>query len=138
MPYESLAQERYFNANRGKLEAQGVDVDEWNAASKGKKLHARKENKVAEEKKEHREVRKIEIEPSENGGFTVTHHNKPKMSKDSKAHSGMSIGYEEPEHHVFGKGEGHEMLAHVANHLGIDEKDGEENEDGVGKDGAED
>lgn len=38
MPYKSLAQERYFNANRGKLEAQGVDVDEWNAASKGKKL----------------------------------------------------------------------------------------------------
>ncbi len=38
MPYKSLAQERYFNANRGKLEAQGVNVDEWNQASKGKKL----------------------------------------------------------------------------------------------------
>ena len=38
MPYKSLAQERYFNANRGKLEKQGVNVDEWNAASKGKKL----------------------------------------------------------------------------------------------------
>jgi hypothetical protein len=38
MPYKSVAQERYFNANRGKLEAQGVDVGEWNAASKGKKL----------------------------------------------------------------------------------------------------
>ncbi len=35
MPYKSLAQEKYFNANRGKLEAQGVDVSEWNAASKG-------------------------------------------------------------------------------------------------------
>ncbi len=35
MPYKSLAQERYFNANRSKLEAQGVNVDEWNAASKG-------------------------------------------------------------------------------------------------------
>ena len=35
MPYRSLAQERYFNANRGKLEREGVDVDEWNAASKG-------------------------------------------------------------------------------------------------------
>ena len=42
MPYKSLAQERYFNANRGKLEAQGVDVNEWNQASKGKKLPARK------------------------------------------------------------------------------------------------
>jgi 8-oxo-dGTP pyrophosphatase MutT (NUDIX family) len=28
----------FFNANRKKLEAQGVDVDEWNASSKGKKL----------------------------------------------------------------------------------------------------
>ena len=41
MPYKSLAQERYFNANRGKLEAQGVNVAEWNSASKGKKLPKR-------------------------------------------------------------------------------------------------
>jgi hypothetical protein len=38
MPYKSVAQEKYFNANKAKLEAQGVDVNEWNAASKGKKL----------------------------------------------------------------------------------------------------
>jgi len=38
MPYKSVAQERYFNANKSKLEKQGVDVNEWNAASKGKKL----------------------------------------------------------------------------------------------------
>jgi len=38
VPYKSVAQERYFNANRAKLEKQGVDVDEWNAASKGKQL----------------------------------------------------------------------------------------------------
>jgi len=38
MPYKSLAQERYFNANRAKLESQGVNVDEWNEASKGKEL----------------------------------------------------------------------------------------------------
>ncbi len=41
MPFKSLAQERYFNANRDKLEAQGVNVDEWNQASKGLKLPAR-------------------------------------------------------------------------------------------------
>ena len=41
MPYKSLAQERYFNANKAKLERQGVDVDEWNAVSKGKKLPAK-------------------------------------------------------------------------------------------------
>lgn len=38
MPYKSDKQRRYFNANREKLEAQGVDVDEWNEASKGKDL----------------------------------------------------------------------------------------------------
>jgi hypothetical protein len=38
MPYESEAQRKYFNANRAKLEAQGVDVDEWNKASKGAEL----------------------------------------------------------------------------------------------------
>jgi hypothetical protein len=42
IPYASKAQEGYFNANRAKLEKQGVDVDEWNAASKGKKLPERK------------------------------------------------------------------------------------------------
>ena len=42
MPYKSLKQERYFNANRAKLEKQGVDVDEWNAASKGRKLPIKK------------------------------------------------------------------------------------------------
>ena len=45
MPYKSLAQERYFNANKGRLERQGVDVDEWNRSSKGKKLPARKGSK---------------------------------------------------------------------------------------------
>jgi hypothetical protein len=38
MPYASDKQRRYFNANRAKLEAQGVDVNEWNQSSKGKKL----------------------------------------------------------------------------------------------------
>jgi hypothetical protein len=37
-PYKSQAQEKFFNANKKKLEKQGVDVNEWNKASKGKKL----------------------------------------------------------------------------------------------------
>jgi hypothetical protein len=41
MPYASEAQRRYFNANRAELEAQGVDVDEWNASTKGKRLPKR-------------------------------------------------------------------------------------------------
>jgi len=38
MPYKSKAQAAFFNINKKKLEKQGVDVNEWNAASKGKKL----------------------------------------------------------------------------------------------------
>jgi len=38
MPYKSKAQAAYFNTHRKQLEAQGVNVDEWNAASKGKKM----------------------------------------------------------------------------------------------------
>ena len=41
MPYKSRAQEAYFNANRAKLERQGVNVGEWNTASKGMSLPPR-------------------------------------------------------------------------------------------------
>ena len=41
MPYKSRKQEAYFNANKDKLEKQGVDVNEWNQASKGKDLPER-------------------------------------------------------------------------------------------------
>jgi hypothetical protein len=38
MPYKSKAQAAYFNIHRKELERQGVDVDEWNTASKGRTL----------------------------------------------------------------------------------------------------
>lgn len=41
MPYLSKAQQGYFNANRAELEKRGVDVEEWNRSSKGKKLPAK-------------------------------------------------------------------------------------------------
>ena len=41
MPYKSKAQEAYFNIHRAELERKGVNVDEWNKASKGKKLPER-------------------------------------------------------------------------------------------------
>ena len=41
MPFVSKAQRGYFEANRGKLEHQGVNVGEWEAASKGKELPER-------------------------------------------------------------------------------------------------
>lgn len=83
-----------------------------------------------------KEIRKMEVEPAENGGFTVTHHFKESPSHSSK--SGMGMSYTPPEAHVFGPEDGHEMLAHVANHLDIpemvkQEKDEVDNDDGVGK-----
>ena len=45
MPYVSQAQERFFNANRTALEKKGVNVDEWNKSSKGKKLPKKKKKK---------------------------------------------------------------------------------------------
>lgn len=41
MPYASEAQRRYFHANKDKLQSQGVNVSEWDEASKGKKLPER-------------------------------------------------------------------------------------------------
>lgn len=41
MPLKSIKQRGFFNANKGKLEAQGVNVDEWNKSSKGLKLPMR-------------------------------------------------------------------------------------------------
>lgn len=38
MPYKSDAQRKFFNTNKSSLEKQGVDVDEFNSASKGMSL----------------------------------------------------------------------------------------------------
>lgn len=86
-------------------------------------------------------IERMEIRPSENGGFTVMHHMKPKMMKDRHSHAGMSMGMTEPQTHVFS--DGHEMLAHVANHLNVkemheEESDEKDNDDGVGEDGEYD
>lgn len=45
MPYKSEAQRKYFNVNRKKLEKKGVDVGEFNEASKGKKLPEKAKSK---------------------------------------------------------------------------------------------
>lgn len=45
MPYKSEAQRSFFHANRAKLEAQGVNVSEWDEASKGMKLPERAKQK---------------------------------------------------------------------------------------------
>jgi hypothetical protein len=56
MPFSSKAQEGYFNANRAKLEKQGVNVDEWNKASKGMKLPEKKKGFSHREQERKRNV----------------------------------------------------------------------------------
>jgi hypothetical protein len=51
MPFKSEAQRRYFEANKSKLEKQGVDVQEWEQASKGMKLPERAAKKATKKKK---------------------------------------------------------------------------------------
>lgn len=51
MPYKSDAQRKFFNANRDKLEKQGVNVDEWNEESKGLKLPERIRRRLKRKKK---------------------------------------------------------------------------------------
>lgn len=41
MPFKSQAQAGYFHTHKAQLERQGVDVDEWDAATKGKHLPER-------------------------------------------------------------------------------------------------
>jgi hypothetical protein len=51
MPYKSKAQEAYFNIHKTELEKQGVNVDEWNKASKGLKLPKKVNNLKAMKKR---------------------------------------------------------------------------------------
>lgn len=89
------------------------------------------------DKKEPKKLLRIEIEPAENGGHTVTHHFREGMGKDARSHSGISFHHEEPEKHVFGPHEGHEMLAHVANHLHVPEPEEDDADDGESGDEEE-
>ena len=45
MPYKSQAQAAYFHIHAKELARQGVNVSEWDKASKGKKLPKRKKKK---------------------------------------------------------------------------------------------
>lgn len=53
MPYESKAQAAFFNIHRKELEKKGVDVGEWNAASKGKSLPEHKKKAPGFGRKKH-------------------------------------------------------------------------------------
>ena len=50
MPYKSQAQRAFFNANKKELQKQGVNVEEWNKSSKGKKLPEKVKQKPSKKK----------------------------------------------------------------------------------------
>ena len=52
MPFKSEAQRRYFEANKAKLEKQGVDVKEWEESSRGLKLPERAPRRKPSKKKQ--------------------------------------------------------------------------------------
>lgn len=102
MPYESKAQQGYFHAHRAELEKQGVNVNEWDQASKGKKLPMKKDGTDAmttpkpksegkpkgEHKAEHKggdhpkgaELHSIETRKLHDGSFAHEHRYKDKKS----------------------------------------------------------
>lgn len=77
MPYESKAQAAYFNIHKAELEKKGVDVDEWNSASKGKQLPEHKMKDKKEEKKSHKKkkhgMKSSHIEYHGDGSATAKH-----------------------------------------------------------------
>lgn len=56
------------------------------------------------------DLQRLEIEPADNGGFTVTHHLKPKKHKPTKGEAPVT-DYQEPKRHVFSTHS--EMMAHL-------------------------
>jgi hypothetical protein len=51
MPFKSEAQRRYFEANKTKLEKQGVNVKEWEETSRGLRLPERAPRRKSAKKK---------------------------------------------------------------------------------------
>ena len=73
-----------------------------------------------------KELERIEIKKSDNGGHIVTHYHR---AVEHEGRFGIQTIPAEAEEHVFGSTEGHDMLAHVANALEIKEPKKEEEEE---------
>lgn len=50
-PFKSQSQRAYFYANRKKLEKQGINIEEWERSTKGKKLPKKVKKKKEGKKK---------------------------------------------------------------------------------------
>jgi hypothetical protein len=77
----------------------------------------------AEKRRSPKRLVKLEITKGKNGGHVVTHHH------ERKGQDGYPM-HEQPEEHVFGAGQGGEMMAHVAQHMGVQQEAPGDAEDG--------
>ena len=66
-----------------------------------------------------KEIESLHITPAKNGGYTVRHHYRRQVRKNSKAPSGIDYEYPEGEEHVFGPDDSHKVLTHVSKALGM-------------------
>ena len=79
-------------------------------------------------------VDEVRIKPDGEGGHHVTVHHK---AAERMGRYGVQSSYIEPTSKNFGSGEGHEMLAHVANTLQIPEQDEPEAKDNAKEEAKE-
>jgi hypothetical protein len=72
----------------------------------------------------------MSIAPAKNGGFTVTHHYKPRGQYATGKQGGFSMAMPASEDHVFGPNEHAALVAHIAKNLGLSQAREEEAEVG--------
>jgi len=73
------------------------------------------------------QLSELSITPGENGGHVITHHFRPAIAhKRGAASGGMSMAHIPSKQHIFGKGEGSQVLAHIAAALGMKQAAAEE------------
>lgn len=103
------------------LESSGSPLTAAQKSKMNSELHSdpsmghKKKGSKAMKKESAQKLDHMRITPAENGGHTVEHHYKVTMKGDS----GAFMAHHEPATHVFGKGEGKKMMAHLKEHLGI-------------------
>lgn len=79
-----------------------------------------------------KQLRRIEIEPSDNGGHTVTSHFKATPAKRSGAmNSGIYMEHSEPEMHTFGPKEHGAVISHISKALGLKSDEAEQRKEQV-------
>jgi len=72
----------------------------------------------------------MRITPAKNGGYTVTHQYKAAPAYKTGKLGGFSMSMPQSEEHSFGPGDGKALLAHLTQHLGMQQERANEAEVG--------